>query len=110
MLSQNTDLHLIRDTLSHLCHVVDRLIEQDRRISNLEQKYEEMMQKLDRQDTQLGEQNTQLQECQDAVNFMETEIPHLRYLVGRNAEREWWLDPYSQDGEPICNSEEVKNL
>ncbi len=72
MFSQNTNLYLIRHALSQLCNVVDRLIEQDSRIgdmqqknnlrdsriTNLEDKCEEIMQRLDKQDTQLQKQDT----------------------------------------------------
>ncbi len=124
MLSRSTDLHLIRHTLSLLCDVVDRLIEQDSRISDIEQKNDirdrdisnvkqkckGIIQKIDKYDTRLQEQATQLQECQESVNFVENEIPHLKYLVGRNAELECWVHPYSHNGDPICNSEEIDDF
>jgi DNA repair ATPase RecN len=118
MLNQNPNLYLLRHALSQLCDVVDRLIEQDSRlsdieqkngirdsrISNLEHKYKEMIQRLDKHDAQFKKNNTQLQDCQNSVNSLEDKIPHLAYLEDRNAELECWADPYSPDGDAICNS------
>ena len=118
MLSQNPDLYLLRHTLSQICHIVDRLIEQDCRLgdiehknsnrdsrsSNLEDICKEIIQRLDKQDIQLQKQDVQLQECQSSVNSLEAKIPHLSYLEDRNAELECWVDPYSPEGDAICNS------
>jgi len=91
MLSQNTDLHLIRDTLLHSA-MVDRLIEQDGRISNLEQKYEEGKSLTD-QDINSRRTKRLSFKCQDEVNFMETEIPIS--FSREECRTEWWLNPYS---------------
>jgi len=104
MLSQNPNLYLLRDALRQLCNVVDLLIEQDSRIGNLEDKYKEMLQRLDKHDTQFKEHNTQLQNCQNSVSYLEDKIPHLAYLEDKNAELECLVDPYSSDGDAICNS------
>lgn len=118
MLSQNPNLYLLRHALSQLCDVVDRLIEQDSRLSDIEQKngirdsrisnledqYKEMIQRLDKQEIQFQKHDTQLLDCQSSVNYLEAKIPHLAYLEDRNAELECWADPYSPDGDAICNS------
>ena len=67
MLNQNTDLYLLRHALNQLCHVVDRLIEhnsrindmeknntiRDSRINDLENKYAEMIQMFHSQQIQI---------------------------------------------------------
>lgn len=104
MLKQNIDLELLRsvlgqieaqrrllETQEHLLrHVIDQVeahevqnLTRDRRIYDIEQKCEEILQKVD---------------------FLEDGIPQFRYLAGRNAELEAMADPYSPDGDPICNS------
>lgn len=96
MLSQNSDLYLIRHALNQLCHVVDRLIEHDRRISDIEKKnvtpdshinqleerYEQMMQMLHDQQSQIQSQQAQLEDCQESADYAVREVRHLSHVVG----------------------------
>jgi chromosome segregation ATPase len=47
---------------------------------------------------------SQEQETTERLEFLESEIPHLRYQVNRNIELEYLENPYSLDGDPRCNS------
>lgn len=64
------------------------MCEHNHRISALEKQNEEIFQRLDKLETRFSRHETKLQECQDSVNFVEAEIPHLRHLVHRNEELE----------------------
>jgi chromosome segregation ATPase len=102
MLSQNIDLYLIRHALDQLCQVVDRLIEhdscisdiqkknviRDSRINELEERCEEMMQMLHNQQTQIQSQQTQLVECQESTDYAVKEVRHLTHLVDEKEELE----------------------
>ncbi|MEC4813456.1 MAG: hypothetical protein SAK29_09325 [Scytonema sp. PMC 1069.18] len=109
MLNQNRNLNLLREALSQLCDVVDQLIEQDRRIHNierksaihdgllskqesrlslLEKKYEALKQIHQNQQLQIQSQYTQLQKNEESIHCLEEKIPYFRHLACRNEELE----------------------
>ncbi|MCU0551401.1 MAG: hypothetical protein MUC48_18805 [Leptolyngbya sp. Prado105] len=87
MLNSSADLQQLREIF---LQIFDRLFEQEALNQNFEQRISRL------------EQDAQRQE--DRVEFLESEIPGLRYCVARNAELEYAENPYSLDGEPRCNS------
>lgn len=62
---------------------------QDLRICNLEMRVDKIEKSEDRQTERL--------------EFLEAEIPNLRYRVDRSLELEWLENPYSLEGEPRCD-------
>lgn len=102
MLMQNMDLCLLRYLIDLIEAERNHNAIQDSRISAIEQGGKEILQKLQNQ-------QIELRNCQSVVSFLEAEIPHLRHQVARNAEIEYWANPYLQDGQAICNSIEVED-
>jgi hypothetical protein len=87
---ENADLDLLRELLVQQLQVIEcmkaereRSSTQERRIVEIEQKQEEIA---------------------NRVEFLEREVPDLRYKVDRNAELEYFANPYSLNGDPLCNS------
>lgn len=81
MLSQNTDLDLIRSVLNQLNRLVDA-IEAERQQNAIQN---------------------------DRLSCLEAEILYLRHRTDRNEELEYWVNPYSQNGDALCNSQEVED-
>lgn len=123
MATQNIDLNSLRCLLGQLCYQIDHLIQSgheastvpnpqmSNRDANRLNEIEQMVQKLCKQQFLImqmyARQQTQIQQCQNSVESLEAEIPDLRYLVDRNQELECWADPYSADGDAICNSRNI---
>jgi hypothetical protein len=57
-----------------------------------------------RQDMDISRMGHQQDDLERRVELLEAEIPWLRQRVDRTLEVEQWVDPYSLNGNAICNS------
>lgn len=84
MFKENSDLDLLRGLILYAFDRIERrLEEQAHRIDEMERREQERTKRLE---------------------FLESEIPYLRYRVDRSIELEYLENPYSLDGDACCNS------
>ncbi len=101
MLKGNTDLNVLRRMIDLIESERQANTHRDHKIHRLEQdllKYHMTLQWL----------QERLQELQAKLTSIEAENLELRMVNSQQAdtiaELQCWVDPYSQDGTPICNS------
>ena len=101
MLKENTDLNVLRRMIDLIESERQANTHRDHKIHRLEQdllKYHMTLQWL----------QERLQELQAKLTSIEAENLELRMVNSQQADRiaelQCWVDPYSQDGTPICNS------
>jgi hypothetical protein len=90
MLRHNADLNLLRTLIDLIEAERERNVRQDQQIKTIFQK--------------MGEIEQNERDRAERLEFLESEIPYLRYQVARSIELEYLENPYSLDGEPCCNS------
>lgn len=84
MFKENSDLDLLRGLILYAFDRIERrLEEQAHRIDEMERREQERTKRLE---------------------FLESEIPYLRYRVDRSIELEYSENRYSLDGDACCNS------
>jgi predicted RNase H-like nuclease (RuvC/YqgF family) len=101
MLKENTDLNVLRRMIDLIESEYQANTNRDRKIHRVEQdllEYHMTLQRL----------QERLQELQAKLTSIEAENIELRMVNSQQAdtiaELQCWVDPYSQDGTPICNS------
>ena len=89
MFVQNYDLALIRNLLDLIEKERERNTFQDAQLKAVFQRMDEIEQ--------------QEKDYTKRLEFLETEIPHLRHRVDRTIQLEYLENPYSLDGDARCN-------
>lgn len=93
MLRQNRDLDLLRNLF---LYAIDLLETERERNDIQDQQLRAIYQKV-------GQLEEREQDRKERLEFLEAEIPALRYRVDRSIELEYLEHPYSSNGEPRCN-------